>query len=433
MVAVHCHRGSGGVNPFPGNFSRAARFSGEPPRTRTPLLADRPARSDHSPRVPPYRPRATPRISTLAPRETRTVLLGVFFTFAPIGFLMHLVSATPGHWLAGVIAAVISGIIAIGWAYTFMSRRWWLLAPLILFQFAPWEIFRGLHALGLFDESTALSPGATRLFYAAASLLCIVLGYILVIRFTRSVERRGERLRAEVDAAARIHRALVPPIEFSRGGIQVYGRSQASSEMGGDLLDAVDENGRLGVYLADVSGHGVGAGVVMAMVKAAIRMRLREDSPIDSLLNDLNAVVGDVTSPEMFVTFACLRFRGSTMHRLVEIGLAGHLPILHYSAATKQVRDLPNDRLPLGIVPDETYIAQVEQCAPGDVFALYTDGITETMDASNRQFGIDRLRATLARLGQRPLHEIHAEMLREVASHGPQNDDRTLALIRVLA
>ncbi len=383
--------------------------------------------------MPPYRPRSAPRFRSLAPGEARLVLAGVFFTFAPIGFLMHLVAATPGHWLSGIVAAVISGVISIGWAYTFMARRWWLLALVVPFQFAPWEMFRGLHALGLFEEATALSPGATRLFYAAASLVCIVIGYILVIRFTRSVERRGERLRAEVDAAARIHRALVPPIEFSRDSIQVYGRSQASSEMGGDLLDAVDENGRLGVYLADVSGHGVGAGVVMAMVKAAIRMRLREDSPIDSLLNDLNAVVGDVTSPEMFVTFACLRFRGATMHRVVEIGLAGHLPILHYAAASRQVRDLPNDRLPLGIVADETYIAQVEQCAPGDVFALYTDGITETMDASSRQFGIDRLRAALARLGSRPLHEIHAEMLREVASHGPQTDDRTLALIRVLA
>ncbi len=74
--------------------------------------------------------------------------------------------------------------------------------------------------------------------------------------------------------ARQIHETLVPPIDYEDERIEVFGLSRASAAMGGDLVDLVHRDGSLDVYLADVSGHGVRAGVVMGMLKAAIRMRL---------------------------------------------------------------------------------------------------------------------------------------------------------------
>ena len=70
------------------------------------------------------------------------------------------------------------------------------------------------------------------------------------------------------------------------------------------MLDVVEEGGRTDVFVADVSGHGVRAGVVMGMVKSAIRTRLRAGGAVDEVLRDVNEVIYELTSPELFVTAA---------------------------------------------------------------------------------------------------------------------------------
>ncbi len=77
--------------------------------------------------------------------------------------------------------------------------------------------------------------------------------------------------------------------------------------MGGDIIDAVCGDHTVDVYLADVSGHGVGAGIVMSMVKGAIRMRLRAGGSLPALAADLNAVLTELTRDDMFATFAAVR------------------------------------------------------------------------------------------------------------------------------
>lgn len=414
---------------------------------------------------------------TRSPRTNAVLLAGSFFSFAPIGFLMAMVNDPPGNWLAGIVGAVISGTIAVCWAASFVFRKWGLLTATIIGQFfIPALVYRTLYGLGV---PMNITPGVPRVanqaLLALMALGCIVAGYVFIIMFVRRQEQASTRWKTELDVARKIHETIVPDIRVSTPRLEVFGRSEPSSEMGGDLIDIVSGDGRVDLYLADVSGHGVGAGVIMSMVKSAIRMRLRAEAPLGSLLGDLNAVLEQLTQSNMFATFACLRFSssdggpalragseenpglrvgvegtsgadparsaGPPSHPArsagpprgvtVEYALAGHHPILHYSASTKDLRQLPNEAVPLGIMPDEAFTSASTEAGPGDLFVMFTDGLTEVMNPDGRQMGTKPILEIIRLNADRPLEEIHAMVVRRARAHGPQHDDQTLLLARV--
>jgi serine phosphatase RsbU (regulator of sigma subunit) len=370
---------------------------------------------------------------------------GVFLIFGPLGMLMGMVWNPPAGWLGGVCIALFSGTIAVGWAYTFSSRRWWLLVPLNILPFiVPQRLFPWLSTFGVFDVGGSLPPDWRRGVLAIMMVVGVSIGFTLIINYITRAERRAERSRAELDLAGRIHRTLVPDISQRIGGVQILGRSIPSTEMGGDLVDVVLPRGDAGpvdVYLADVSGHGVKAGIVMGMVKSAIRTRLLGDAErsgepaaLHTLLGDLNAVLERLIDPEMFATFACLRFGPAdarSARRRVEFALAGHLPILHFRAADGHVHELPNQHLPLGLVADETFASAATEAGRGDTFAIFTDGLSETADSSGRQLGLAGVKAAFAAGAHRPLPELFDAVLGAAAAHGTTSDDRTLVLVRV--
>lgn len=206
-----------------------------------------------------------PGKSSRAPRRVQRPLLlfaGIFFTFATIGpLLMFVIQAQTPPPVTGLVAAVIAGIIACGWASAFTFRAWWAIPATIAFQiFAPQLIFRTLDGWGIFQNFGDLSEQGRRGSLALQAVLCLVIGYILVVRFIRISESEQARGRAELDMARQIHGSLVPDVELETPHVVVFGRSMASSEMGGDLIDVVRNGDRTDIFLADVSGHGVRAG-----------------------------------------------------------------------------------------------------------------------------------------------------------------------------
>jgi len=186
--------------------------------------------------------------------------------------------------------------------------------------------------------------------------------------------------------------------------------------------------GEIDVFLADVSGHGVGAGIVMGMVKSSIRTLIRAGPALESLVTDLNAVLSELTTPEMFATFACIRIRPGGA---AEYALAGHLPILHLVAATGDVRELPNDNLPLGIEAGERFVSGNVRLEAGDTLAVFTDGLVEVMNAEGRQLGMPALRDAFVRESRRELPALYAALMGAARSHGKQSDDQSVVLVRV--
>lgn len=325
---------------------------------------------------------------------------GVFFLFAPSGLLFCLIQRPPTTWSATLIIALFSGLCAVGWAIAFQRRSALLFLAVVPFNVAmPLFGFPFLFRAGLSTPGSSLGDGARQATIIVLSFLFLSIGFTLVIQHIRRRERLSAEAEAELSVARRIHGTLVPAITISNREQEVAGVSLASSAMGGDLIDAVAEapgsDGRraLDLFLADVSGHGVGAGIVMGGVKSAIRSLVRSDRDLAAVAVDLNGVLCDLTGPETFTTFAAARIRPDGSAECVN---AGHLPILIHRRDSGLVDEIESTHLPLGIDPSEPYTAVTIDLRPGDVLAMLTDGLHETRDRDGRELGWPALRARFA-------------------------------------
>ncbi len=353
-------------------------------------------------------------------RSVAMYFAAVFLIFAPVNLLMSLSFVGDRPLAAVLFSTLISGGVAVSWAATFTVSRWFIIG-----------IVAFTAALMAFDgplRDSALGLRSTGGSWEGVGSVCqLAVGYILFVMFIAGQARRTFRLQTEMNLARQIHETVVPAIDLRTPRLEALGVSAASSEMGGDLIDTVDHGERIDFYLADVSGHGVRAGVVMGMVKAAVRTRLLAPGGLAEIMADLNAVLGDLTAPEMFVTFACMRLGPGR----IEYALAGHHPILHVRAADGGVTELENENLPFGIGSGETYRIRERAVSPGDLLVVYTDGLIECHDRSGRALGSDAVHAIAQNRFREPLPAIRDAIFAAAGAHGDQEDDQTLLLVRV--
>ena len=197
-----------------------------------------------------------------------------------------------------------------------------------------------------------------------------------------------------------------------------------------EAIYVVESPGGWTGFVADVSGHGVAAGLVMGMVKSAGRMRLRGGEPLDGLLTLLNVVLFDLKSPTMFVTFAGLQFDATGGLRF---SVAGHLPILYYRSTSGTIFELSMRQLPLAIFSDSAFTSETVVYEPGDLFVILTDGLTEVFDARDQEFGFERVKSIIRDNGAASLEIIEERLMTAIRGHGGQLDDQTLLLIRAMA
>lgn len=372
------------------------------------------------PRSPASAP--APFFAMIPRRSVIVFFAAVFFIFAPVGLLIgsSLLERRPLHTL--LLAGTISGCIAVSWAATFtLSRRW--IAGIVIFSAMQVALFGPLRrtVVGIGTSSTSLE--------GLGIVAAIVLGYALFITFITGQGRTTLRLQTEMALARGIHETLVPPLAVSHPRFDVLGVSHASSEVGGDLVDVVPHGERTDLLVADVSGHGVRAGVVMGMVKSAVRARLLTPEPLDQLLVGLNHVLEQTTTPEMYATFAVLRIGGDVTR--VEYALAGHYQVFHFRAHDREVRCLRQRQLPLGLLAQRTFETGWVAVGPGDLLALYTDGLNETENPAGEQLGHEPIERFLAERAGDPLPEIQRGLFDLVRRHGDPIDDQTILLVRI--
>src|SRR5262245_13361848 len=168
----------------------------------------------------------------------------------------------------------------------------------------------------------------------------------------------------------------------------------------------------------------------MGMLKSTARTQLRTGERLDGLLNTANSVLFDLKSPTMFATFAGVQHDGGPT---LQFTVAGHLPILHYHAATSAISDLTTPQVPLAMFSDRVFSSGSVSCELGDLLVILTDGLTEVFDGADREFGLDRFKALIGDQATAPLESIERRVFAEVRAHGAQLDDQTLLLIRAVA
>jgi serine phosphatase RsbU (regulator of sigma subunit) len=197
----------------------------------------------------------------------------------------------------------------------------------------------------------------------------------------------------------------------------------------GDLYDFIRfGEGRLGLFVADVSGHGVPAALVASMLKTALTIYgLTCRSPAE-LLKELNRVFCGQFEGE-FITAACAVLDAGSQK--LTYSAAGHPPLLLWCASVSEIRQVEQNGLPLGIRESADYKDITLPFARGDRLAMYTDGIVETENVAGKEFGHERLGKILA-LPESDANECLRQALNSVSAwrghENDQNDDLTLVI-----
>jgi len=360
-----------------------------------------------------------------------TIGLGIFALFASLGFLTDVTELGRSSLPRVILVSLFSGGGALAFAaVAFRNIRWmpavvavYILLAVLLPRLLP------LQPPIVVDRDAAAGLESRMRADVLGVAFCIAAGYALFVMFFTREGSRYYALHTELSLARAIHRELVPPISRQIGDYEFHGVSIPSGEVGGDLVDVVDhdEGAAWTAYVTDVSGHGVPSGVLMGMIKSAMRMALVSPAPLEALLDRLNDVLYALKPPQMYATFAAIRRDDAAQ---LAFTLAGHLPILCWRAATGTVEELVVGQVPLGILPGRSFEASRTTCAPGDVMLVLTDGLTEVFDAGDEEFGMERVRGVLAAHAKAPLAEIELKLLAAARAHGTPHDDQSLILIR---
>jgi len=366
---------------------------------------------------------------TVPLRAYAWVVLSSSLIFFSVGFATDAALQFPFWWVAGK-AAFWGIIIAVGAATVrrnvkmrFVILPLVILLLLLLQKFQP-NLPLNQTLLGPEFRDIRLRLGIDAILSSSAA----VLGYVTLMAFMGTQGVTLIRARTELELAEQLQQTLAPPLAVSNAGYEIHGKSVPSSQMGGDLLDAVDDHGAMACYVADVAGHGIQAGVFMGMVKSSARTALLRRGPLDGFLADLNRVLFEIKAGSAtYATFACLRCGEGGK---VEYSLAGNEPILHDCARSKTISQLAMEQFPLGLFANATFKSGLVELEPGDLLAILTDGLPEVADTKDEQFGLERIEKILTQNASGSLAELTEALFAAVRAHVPQADDETVVLVR---
>jgi hypothetical protein len=367
---------------------------------------------------------------TLPKSSLLIFLAAVFCLFGSLGFVLDSMNPQETTVSELTIGVVVRSCFAVGWAFLGTRGMFKSMIPLAAVQVTLLWLLHHVHsnmphlvmdAVALKDKLRGDSAGV---------LICVICGYVLFLLFFQREGKRFFAAHTEIRLAAEIHRSLVPDLSLKTGEFELFGASFPSGAVGGDLVDVVADNNGWFAYVADVSGHGVPAGVLMSMTKSAVRMRLASRANDSALLSDMNNVLKPLLTSNMFVTFAYAACNGGPD---LAFSSAGHVPLLHCQALSGRIEQCSAANLPLGILPDQRFASGRLHLDPGDIVAIVSDGFTETFGSEGSEFGMMGIEEVVQGARNKELREISAELRSRVREYGRQRDDQTILLIRRLA
>ncbi len=245
-----------------------------------------------------------------------------------------------------------------------------------------------------------------------------------------------ERLESELETARKIQEKLLPHAMPDVPGFEIAGISLPSQQVGGDYFDFLDMgDGQLGIAIADVSGKGIPAALLMANLQASLHAQVIRPGEVAEVTARINDLLVKSTDSNMFATF----FYGILdRHRsLFASTNAGHNPPL-LMRHDGRVERLEAGGLLLGFMADQQYVQNTIGLEEGDVLVLFTDGITEAVDSSletmaDNLFGEERLIQVIKRHRTGTAREMQNAILAAIndfAGNSPQSDDITLVVIK---
>lgn len=246
--------------------------------------------------------------------------------------------------------------------------------------------------------------------------------------------RENARMWHEFKVARDMQAQMLPDTYPEIEGIQISAKSVPTTEVGGDFYDFLQlQDGRLGIVVGDVSGHGVAAAMVMTAALGAVRFAAEEKECTHEVLNMVNFRLNKDIQNHMFVAL----FYGILDPKTRKLYYTNAGQTMPFLLRNGEIDFLPQadktDRFPLGIVKATVYEQLSIELQPGDMLIHYTDGIVDVMNGSHETYGFDRLSESIKQNASLPPSELIDKLIAEMSEYGGDSnieDDVTLVVLK---
>jgi phosphoserine phosphatase RsbU/P len=250
----------------------------------------------------------------------------------------------------------------------------------------------------------------------------------------RRFERRSAQLQKDLDKAREIQQSILPEHELYFHHYEIFGVSVADRIVGGDFFDYIvsDEKDRVGIVVGDAASKGISAAVQALYVSGALRMGAEYHTKISSLIKRINSLVHRTFSDERFLTLFYAELSNDKQGLCVYAN-AGHNPPILYRAKSNTMEFLEATGQIIGPFPNQSYRTEGVFIEKGDTIVLYTDGVSEAMDAHGRQYTEQRIVQLIGTAATKKPKEITYMILDDVqrfSAKSKYSDDKTIVTIK---
>jgi sigma-B regulation protein RsbU (phosphoserine phosphatase) len=279
------------------------------------------------------------------------------------------------------------------------------------------------------DELNAYSNDDLDVLMLLASQVAIIIEKVML--HEQLIEKK--RLQGQLEVARQVQLELLPPNDPVLPGYDISAYNFPTEEVSGDYYDWVKiYDDQIGIVIADVSGKGVPAAILMAFLRAGLRAATLVGYAPNISMARVNYLLWESIERNQFVT----AFHGilDASNKTLSYSNGGHNPPLHLKAGG-EARFIEYGEQPLGMFETTRYHQYHLLIEPGDVFVLYTDGVTEATNPAGVEFGRDRLVQAVKENYERPAREMIASLemaVLEWTANVGANDDVTFFVIKAL-
>ena len=240
-----------------------------------------------------------------------------------------------------------------------------------------------------------------RIFHNLSAMLCFAFVVYVIRRYieqrealAKTVQQQRDDLLKDVELAAQVQRLFLPLDKPAIAGLQIAGMMQPARGVSGDYYDYIPIDAHTTqIVIADVAGKGVPAALLMSATAAAMRLEANHERSMLEQVERLNSGIHAVSDAERYVTLLLAEI--DVHKRTLQYVNCGHNPALLLQASTGTLTRLNSTCAPIGLSPEEICELTSTGLGPGDVVVFYTDGVTEAGNQLGKEFGMERLSATV--------------------------------------
>lgn len=257
------------------------------------------------------------------------------------------------------------------------------------------------------------------------------LGFLLMeyisTKEKKIIELDNYRKSFEMLETKKILLNLLPENQFSFMDYEVSAYISSAEEVGGDFFDYYMNNGELKIFIADGSGHGLQAGLLVVSLKTMLKS-LELKNPSQTLIK-MNNILRDIHFSKLFLCLSII----SIQKENITFSVAGLPPIIHYKAKSNELCSYHHKNIPLGIKSGFQFVESSVELGKNDILFVYTDGLNELFNAKKEMLGFERIKETVLKCSSKTSDKIVSEfedLIKNWKKNTLQNDDITFLVIK---